>query len=62
VDGQQHFYVGGWTDVDKLQYNQKTDKIKDDYCKLNWYELVRIPHWIYRHTTHKDILNKTFFG
>lgn len=62
VDGQQHFYVGGWTDADKLQYNQKTDKIKDDYCELNGYELVRIPYWLYRHTTYKDILNKTFFG
>lgn len=62
VDGHQHFYVGGWTDESKLHYNQKLDKIKDDYCATNGHILVRIPYWLYRHTTYKDILNQTFFS
>lgn len=62
VDGHQHFYVGGWTDESKLHYNQKLDKIKEDYCTANGHILVRIPYWLYRHTTYKDILNQTFFS
>ena len=62
VDGQQHFYAGGWTDDDKLRYNQELDKIKEDYCSANGHTLIRIPYWLYRHSTYKDILNQTFFG
>ena len=32
-DGSQHYYTSGWTNKDKLLYNQYCDKIKEDYCK-----------------------------
>ena len=38
------------------------DKIKEDYCSANGHTLIRIPYWLYRHSTYKDILNQTFFG
>ena len=61
VDGIQHFYTNGWTDENKLKYNQKCDKIKKDYCDKKGYILIHIPFWLYRTETYKNILNKTFF-
>lgn len=62
VDGMQHFYTSTWTTEEKLKENQLRDKIKDDYCKERGIKLVRIPYWLYRTTTYKDILNQTLFG
>lgn len=62
VDGQQHFYVGGWTTSEILKDNKTRDQIKNDYCDIHGYKLVRIPYWLYRHETYKDILKQTFFG
>ena len=62
ADGSQHFYTSGWTSEEKLLYNQSCDKIKEKYCKDKGYILVRIPYWLYKTDTYKNILNKTFFG
>lgn len=62
VDGSQHYYVSGWTDENKLKYNQHCDKIKEDFCKQKQYKLIRIPFWYFRNETYKNILHKTFFG
>lgn len=61
ADGIQHFYTNGWTDEDKLKYNQKCDNIKKDYCDKKGYILIRIPFWLYKTNAYKNILNKTFF-
>lgn len=61
-DGSQHYYTSGWTDENKLLYNQCCDKIKEEFCKNMGYILVRIPFWLYKTDTYKNILNKTFFG
>lgn len=62
VDGMQHFYTSTWTTQERLEETQLRDKIKDEYCKSHNLTLVRIPYWLYRHTTYKDILKQTFFG
>lgn len=62
VDGMQHFYESTWTTKEILAETQKRDKIKDDYCKQNNLCLIRIPYWLYRHTTYQEILFETFFG
>lgn len=61
VDGMQHFYTSTWTTEERLKEIQKRDKIKDDYCNEKGYKLVRIPYWLYRHETYKNILHHTFF-
>lgn len=61
VDGSQHFYTSGWTDEEKLAYNQYCDKIKKKYCEQKGYTLVRIPFWFYKTSKYIDVLNKTFF-
>ena len=58
----QHYYLSTWTTQDRLKQTQENDKIKDDYCKKNGYILIRIPYWLYRTNTYKNILYKTFFG
>lgn len=62
ADGSQHYYTSGWTDESKLAYNKHCDKIKNEYCKRKGYTLIRIPYWLYKAETYKNILNKTFFG
>ena len=62
VDGMQHFYESTWTTKEMLAETQKRDKIKDDYCREHGLILIRIPYWLYRHTTYLDILSQTFFG
>jgi len=45
-DGIQHFkpikYFGG---EEKFKFQQKTDFIKNEYCKNNNIKLLRIPYW-----------------
>lgn len=62
VDGMQHFYESTWTTKEKLKEIQIRDNIKARYCVEQNYTLVRIPYWLYRTNTYKEILNKTFFG
>ena len=62
VDGMQHFYESTWTTKEMLAETQKRDKIKDNYCREHGLILIRIPYWLYRHTTYLDILSQTFFG
>ena len=62
VDGMQHFYLSTWTTTERLKQTKINDKIKEDYCQYNGYVLVRIPYWLYRTDTYKNILYKTFFG
>lgn len=44
-DGVQHFQVGGWYDQNKLNYIQKHDELKNNYCKNNNIPLYRIPYY-----------------
>ena len=52
-DGSQHykpdFYIGKYKDnelgMQKFNEAQKRDKIKNDYCKSNNINLLRIPYW-----------------
>lgn len=48
-DGAQHYIVSGkWNDTaEELQERQKRDRIKDKFCLLNGYQLIRIPYWDY---------------
>lgn len=58
-DGEQHFKDRGYKIgifSDSLEYTQKHDKIKNDYCKQNGIELIRIPYWEYDNI--EDILIK----
>ena len=62
VDGMQHFYTSTWTTEERLKEIQIRDNIKNEYCHNKGYILVRIPYWLYRHETYKEILYKTFFN
>lgn len=45
-DGIQHFEeVKNWGGLDKLKLTQEKDIIKNEYCKNNNIELIRIPYW-----------------
>ena len=54
-DGRQHFKEadGFWECLEKVQ---KKDKIKDEWCKENNIELIRIPYW--EHDNIETILDK----
>jgi len=49
-DGKQHFYSGQImrgqyvTTEEDLEYSRVKDKIKDDYCKANSFNLIRISY------------------
>lgn len=44
-DGIQHFEVSSYFGEKSFKDTQKRDKIKNDYCKNNNINLVRIPYW-----------------
>lgn len=46
-DGQQHFIPMGFGGSSSNNFKRtiKNDRIKDDYCKQNGIELIRIPYW-----------------
>lgn len=51
-DGQQHFtpinFGGSKENVENsFKENQKRDKIKNEYCKINNINIIRIPYWDY---------------
>lgn len=44
--GFYHYYLTGRKDAqEKLEFTQKTDKIKKDYCLLHNIDLLEIPYW-----------------
>lgn len=61
-DGQHHFTpinFNGISDEEALKnFNstQKHDRMKNDYCKKNNIELIRIPYWDYKNI--EEILTK----
>lgn len=56
-DGEQHFRPIGWyaDDMDSFLNTQKRDSIKDEYCKDNGIDLIRIPYTEYENID--NILN-----
>lgn len=62
VDGIQHFYENTWTTKERLKQQKIRDNIKNEYCLAHNHKLVRIPYWLYRTNTYKEVLYKTFFG
>lgn len=56
-DGQQHFHAYEIFGGDEgLEYNQKRDQIKDQYCETNNIPLIRIPYWDFENI--EEILDK----
>lgn len=57
IDGIQHYepckIFGG---NDRYMRQLKVDKIKDDYCKDNGINLIRIPYWEFKDDGYKKIL------
>ena len=46
--GDIHYHTtGGWNTQDRLEENQKRDKIKQEYCKKRNIPLLIIPYWDY---------------
>lgn len=44
--GDIHYKTtGGWNTPERLEQNQKRDKIKEEYCKQNNIQLIIIPYW-----------------
>ena len=44
-DGIQHFEVSSYFGKESFELTQKRDKIKDNYCRDNGINLLRIPYW-----------------
>lgn len=70
VDGEQHFkpvYFGGKTSESKRKRAQKLfdetikrDKIKNNFCEKNGYNLIRIPYTEIDNGNYKNILSQLF--
>ena len=61
VDGDYHFipsYFGRKYRVGNLEYIQRHDKIKTDFCKENGWHLVRISYLEYKSGNYVNILEK----
>ena len=66
VDGEQHFYpvnFNGETEesVKRFEITKCHDYIKDEYCKLNNINLLRIPYWEFTNNNYIKILNKEMY-
>lgn len=58
-DGRQHYEViDAWGGKSEFERIKKCDKIKDDYCKNNNINLIRIPYWEYENI--EKILDNLF--
>lgn len=57
-DGIQHFQTLGWNTQEKLEETQRKDKLKNDYCKNNNINLVRIPYTDLRRMNKEYILDR----
>ena len=58
-DGSQHFkYQGtGWNTQEHLEYTQKHDQMKNDYCKNNNIHLIRIHYSQFDNLKLEDLIN-----
>lgn len=57
ADGKQHFELRFGQEED-FQIRKKHDKIKDEYCKLNNIDLIRIPYYDFENDNYKNYLLK----
>lgn len=68
VDGEGHYNpinFNGCTDdlaMRSYQIITKNDKIKNVFCNANRIKIVRIPYWVFKDDTYKEILNNSVFG
>lgn len=62
VDGQQHFAPRTYGNMSadeataSFENGRRRDSIKDEFCKVNGYKLLRIPYTEYRTDRYKEIL------
>lgn len=61
VDGPQHDRSMGWCDEKEFAALRKHDKMKDEYCKTNNINLLRLNWRTFRTLEYQELLNKTFF-
>lgn len=47
LNGKQHYSIGGWSTKERLEYQQKHDKIKIRFCCKNDIPLLVIPYQYY---------------
>ena len=47
LNGQQHYIEQGWSTKERVEYTQKHDKIKHDFCLQNNIPLLVIPYQFY---------------
>lgn len=61
-DGRQHILgpEAIWSNSDPLEKIQERDKIKNDFCLKNNYQLIRIPYTKLGNITIFDLLEDTF--
>lgn len=60
-DGVQHYQTStGWNNEEHLNYAQKHDNIKNQWCKENNVPLKRIPYWELKNITLENIMDDTF--
>ena len=59
-DGETHAEEcsAGWNTIEKIQYQQKCDKLKDEYCQNNNIPLIRIPYTKLNSITLTDLILK----
>ena len=57
-DGETHdeTCTAGWNTTEKIQYQQKCDILKNEYCKMNNIPLIRIPYTKLNTLTIKDLI------
>lgn len=66
VDGEQHFYPVNFNgtkkeSIERFEITKYHDNIKDEYCKLNNINLIRIPYWEFDNKNYINILNKEIY-
>ncbi|MDU4051151.1 MAG: hypothetical protein E7H33_09565 [Clostridium perfringens] len=57
-DGEQHYKANDFFGEESFKETQKRDKIKNDYCRENNINLIRIPYWELDNV--ESILNEEF--
>ena len=59
-DGEQHFYLTAFGEnksgEERLKENQEYDNIKNEYCKENGIQLIRIPYTKYSTLCLNDLI------
>ena len=60
-DGIQHYQNStGWNNKEHLNYTQKHDEYKNQWCRENNIPLKRIPYWELKNVTIENIMDDTF--